>query len=143
MTKEPLSISELAREADISTHTLRYYERIGLMPETERTVVGRHRRYSQRYVGWIRFLRRLRATGMPIRMVRQYVALIDRGEEESWDARRRILADHREDVARQIKELQSHLVSLDRKLDRGCSPNRETTWAQQDTPESGNIPQGE
>ncbi|MEM7352867.1 MAG: MerR family transcriptional regulator [Acidobacteriota bacterium] len=125
MTNERLSISELARATEVSTHTLRYYEKIGLMPAVERTLSGGHRRYSRRYVGWVRFLRRLRAAGMPVNVLRQYVEALNRDEEGSWPARRKILVTHRDEVAQQIERLQDHLMALDRKLEKGCDPGRE------------------
>ena len=119
-----LTISDLARETGVTPHTLRYYERLGLIPEVERSGEGRHRRYSRRHVGWIRFLRRLRSAEMPIKKLRQYVALMNDGEATAGE-RLTLLAAHREDVAAKIGELAAHLEILDGKLQRGCGPHRE------------------
>ena len=118
------SVSDIARETGVSAHTLRYYERIGLLPEVERAASSGHRRYHERHVHWIRFLRRLRSAGMPIATMRRYVALAQAGDA-SRPERMAILEAHRNEVARQIEELQAHLDVLDRKLKTGCSPRRE------------------
>ena len=74
------TIRDVARETGLSVHTLRYYERIGLIPPVERAESG-HRRYRDKDIAWFEFLRKLRATGMPIRKVREYVALQQQGDE--------------------------------------------------------------
>ncbi len=123
MINQSLSVSDVAQQTGVSAHTLRYYERIGLIPEVERTSSG-HRRYGERHIRWVRFLRRLRSAGMPIAKMRRYVALITAGDDSS-EERFELLAAHREDVVRRIEELQTHLEILDRKLKRGCGPDRE------------------
>ena len=66
-----LSISDAAPVTGLTAHTLRYYERAGLMMDVDRAVAG-HRRYSEADLGWIELITKLRATGMPIRKVREY-----------------------------------------------------------------------
>ena len=71
-----LTIAEAAQETGLTTHTLRYYERDGLMlASVDRSVSG-HRRYSERDLTWIEMITRLRSTGMPIRDVRRYAELV-------------------------------------------------------------------
>ena len=124
---ETLSISELADLTGVSTHTLRYYEKEGLVPLVGRTPSGRHRCYTQRHVGWIKFLRRLRRTEMPIADLREYVALLERGEGETMAPRMEILARHRQRVVERIVEMQATLAVLDDKIQKGCGPRREAS----------------
>lgn len=125
MKDDYLSIGQLSKETGVSAHTLRYYGRLGLLPDTERTLRGNHRRFSRRFIGWVAFVRRLREAGMSVRSIADYVELLDEGEAESWPARRQLLAAHREEVKRKIGELQEHLTILDQKLKHGCGPESE------------------
>lgn len=62
-----VAISEAAAATGLSTHTLRYYERAGLMLDPIDRASSTHRRYTESDIGWVQFLTRLRSTGMPIR----------------------------------------------------------------------------
>src|SRR5262245_47496939 len=122
-----MRIDEMCRAADVSAHTLRYYERAGLMPRVERNSSG-HRRYSDRHALWVRFLRHLRMAGMSIATIRRYTSLLDQGS--AGDARRMaLLREHREDVIARLAELQRHLAALDQKLRIGCGPEVERALA--------------
>jgi len=81
MTSDELTISEVAERTGLTRHTLRYYERDGLMLGVGRAGSG-HRRYSERDLGWIELITKLRATGMPIREVRRYAELVRAGGED-------------------------------------------------------------
>jgi DNA-binding transcriptional MerR regulator len=119
----PLPIKDFCRLAQVSAHTLRYYERAGIMPQVERNAGG-HRRYTERHLRWIRFLRHLRLAGMPVAAIRRYTALLDQGP--AGDERRmKLLLDHRERVAGQLQELRGHLAVIDKKLRDGCGPDLE------------------
>ncbi len=74
-THTSLTIAQAATEAEVSVHTLRYYERAGLLTPIERNVSG-HRRFTPEDVEWIVVCTRLRATGMPIRRIRAYAELV-------------------------------------------------------------------
>jgi DNA-binding transcriptional MerR regulator len=118
-----MSITEFCRVTNVSPHTLRYYERAGLMPRVERNSSG-HRRYSERHALWVAFLRHLRTAGMSIATIRQYAVLIDQGT--AGDAQRMaLLLDHRNDVTARLRELKGHLAALNRKLRSGCGPDVE------------------
>src|SRR5687767_15018837 len=73
------SIREVAAATGVTAHTLRYYERAGLLPRVPRASSG-HRRYGPTEVRWVTFLRRLHETGMPIRRMLEYARLVRRGE---------------------------------------------------------------
>src|SRR5215216_2749314 len=79
-----LSIAEAARRTGVSVHTLRYYERAGLVITTVDRTSGGRRRYSQLDLDWIKMCTKLRATGMPIRSIRRYAELVcaGRGNEQ-------------------------------------------------------------
>jgi len=109
-----MPIAEAAAKAGVSVHTLRYYERAGLLAPIERNGSG-HRRYSTRDVEWIVMITRLRSTGMPIRRVREYAELVHAGEGNEAE-RLALLEEHRADVKRQLAETQRHLEAIDYKI---------------------------
>jgi DNA-binding transcriptional MerR regulator len=111
---EPLSISEVAAETGVSAHTLRYYERIGLLASVPRARSG-HRRYGDEDLRWIRFLRKMQATGMPIRKMLAYARLVRRGDATAGE-RRAILEDHRAEVVARLAELHECLDLIDKKI---------------------------
>jgi DNA-binding transcriptional MerR regulator len=108
------SIQEAAHQTGLSEHTLRYYERVGLIEPVERAENG-HRRYSPGDLGWIEFLKCLRATGMPVTQMKAYADLARQGDQ-TVGSRLGLLEEHRCAVLRQIEELQQHLAVLDRKI---------------------------
>lgn len=116
-----MTITELAQATGLSKHTLRYYERMGLVPLVDRDPSSGHRRYSTDHSQWITFLRDLRECGMPIRDIRAYVRLVAKGDS-TWPARRAILAGLRTRVVAGIATLQGHRAMLDKKLRAGCAP---------------------
>src|SRR5687768_9043033 len=109
-----LSIGEVSAATGVSIDTLRYYERAGLLPSIRRGT-ARQRLFTEGDLGWIVFVRRLRATGMTVAQIRAYIALARQGER-TLGQRRRLLDVHRETVRAAIAELQDALGMLDRKL---------------------------
>jgi DNA-binding transcriptional MerR regulator len=109
-----MTIAEAAREAGVSVHTLRYYERAGLLSPVERNGSG-HRRFSTEDVEWVIVCSRLRATGMPIRRIREYAELVAAGDGNE-DARLELLQTHRRDVLEQMDQIQRHLELIDYKI---------------------------
>ena len=110
-----LTIAEVAERTGLTAHTLRYYERDGLMlGEVGRSASG-HRRYTDQDLTWIDLITRLRATGMPIRDVRRYAALVREGDGNEVE-RLTLLRDHRQRVLAQLAETQEHLGAIDRKI---------------------------
>ena len=101
-----LTIAEAAEQTGLTTHTLRYYERDGLMlGSVERSSSG-HRRYSERDLTWIEMITRLRSTGMPMRDVRRYAELVRAGDGNELE-RLDLLVGHRDRVERQLAEVTS------------------------------------
>src|SRR5215469_3916266 len=111
MASDELTISKVAERTGLTRHTLRYYERDGLMLGVGRADSG-HRRYCERDLGWIELISKLRATGMPIREVRGYAELVRAGDGNE-DERLALLRAHRERVLAQIGTLTAHLDALD------------------------------
>jgi DNA-binding transcriptional MerR regulator len=110
-----LSIAQAAAHSGLSIDTLRYYERIGLVDPPARDSGGR-RTYSDGDLEWLIFLTKLRTTGMPIKLMREYAQLRHRGNV-TRGARQQILLEHRASVRARIAELQSSLDVLDYKVD--------------------------
>jgi DNA-binding transcriptional MerR regulator len=109
-----MTIAEAAREAGVTTHTLRYYERAGLLTPIERNGSG-HRRFTHEDVEWVVVVTKLRATGMPIRRIRDYAALVVAGDGNE-DARLGILEAHRQDVLERLSEIERNLELIDYKI---------------------------
>jgi DNA-binding transcriptional MerR regulator len=110
-----LSIAEAAEQTGLTAHTLRYYERDGLMLRSVERASSGHRRYTDDDLRWIQMVTRLRATGMPIRDVRRYAALVREGDGNEAE-RLGLLLAHRELVERQLAEVTSHLRAIDHKI---------------------------
>ena len=109
------SIGRTAERTGVSVDTLRYYEKAGLMPDIVRTRAGQ-REYSHDDCGWILFVRRLRATAMPVSEIAQYTALV-REDTGTAGQRRAILEAHRNRVRDARTELDDALTILDRKIE--------------------------
>jgi DNA-binding transcriptional MerR regulator len=110
-----LTISEAARASGLSAHTLRYYERAGLLDPIHRQESG-HRRYAEDDLARISFLTKLRSTGMPIRQVREYAALLRAGSGNERE-RLALLEAHRDEVRARLEEIERHLELIDYKID--------------------------
>jgi len=111
---EGFSIREVAEKTGITTHTLRYYERIGLVQPITRARSG-HRRYGEADVRWLELLKKLHQTGMPIKRMLEYARLARRGESTVM-ARRALLDDHRKDVENELERLRSTLALINKKI---------------------------
>ncbi len=111
----PYDIADVALKTGLTAHTLRYYERAGLVRELHRDSSGR-RRYTDGDVSWLIFLTRLRSTGMPIRVVRDYVELCWAGEGNEAE-RLVILEAHREVVRQRLAQAKRDLGHIDYKID--------------------------
>jgi DNA-binding transcriptional MerR regulator len=109
-----MKIGELARRSGVSAHTIRYYERIGLLPRVGRDQSGQ-RDYDASILTWMEFLDRLKTTGMPIREMLRYAALRERGVETEAE-RGALLEQHRERVRAHVAKLQACLLVLDTKI---------------------------
>ncbi|WP_346774645.1 MerR family transcriptional regulator [Cellulomonas sp. IC4_254] len=118
MTEESrtLTIAEAAAATGLTPYTLRYYERDGLLLDAVERASSGHRRYTERDLGWIHLLTRLRATGMPIREIREYADLVRQGEGTEPE-RMALLQAHRDAVRAQLAEVTEHLAAIEMKID--------------------------
>jgi DNA-binding transcriptional MerR regulator len=108
------TIRNMAERCGMTAHTLRYYERVGLIQPVGRARNG-HRRYSDADEAWLNFLHCMRATSMPIREMQRYAELREQGDATSLE-RRKILEDHQAAIAAQIVELQKAHALLTHKI---------------------------
>ncbi|MFI7007262.1 MerR family transcriptional regulator [Streptomyces sp. NPDC050145] len=109
------TISEVVACTGLTAHTLRWYERIGLLPDVDRSHTGQ-RRYNNRDLDWLAFVGKLRLTGMPVAHMVRYAELVRLGEH-TFDERRELLESTRRDVLNRIAELRDTLAVLDFKID--------------------------
>jgi DNA-binding transcriptional MerR regulator len=115
LQKDKLTIQEAADVTGLTAHTLRYYERIGLIHPIEREQNTR-RLYTADDIGWIDFLTRLRATGMSIRDMQQYAELQRQGDE-TLPERLEMLKRLRDQVEGHLRELHEHLKLVNYKIE--------------------------
>jgi len=115
-TDGTLSISQVAEATGLTSHTLRYYEREGLMLVPVDRASSTHRRFTSRDVDWLVFLTRLRSTGMPISVIREYVEFARRGEA-TYANRLELLLRHRITVLAQLDEITRSLTAIDKKIE--------------------------
>ncbi|MHC0432895.1 MerR family transcriptional regulator [Streptomyces sp. O3] len=113
--RDRYTISEVAAFSGLSAHTLRWYERIGLMPHIDRSHTGQ-RRFTDRDLDWLEFVGKLRLTGMPVADMVRYAELVRQGEHTLAE-RQQLLEETRRDVRARIAELQGTLSVLDYKID--------------------------
>jgi len=107
------SIGEAAEKCGLSQHTLRWYERIGLLGAIERGSDGR-RRFSDGDLDWLSLLTKLRATGMPVRAMQRYAELVRSGAGQA--ERVELLKKHRDEVRRALASQRECLKLLDAKI---------------------------
>jgi len=115
LTEQSRSISQVAHETGLSTHTLRYYEREGLMLTSVDRATSTHRRYTDADVAWVTFLTKLRRTSMSIAEMRRYVGLVRDGESTTRD-RLELLQHHRTTVLAELDEVTKSLNAIDYKI---------------------------
>jgi DNA-binding transcriptional MerR regulator len=110
-----MTIGEVSKKYDITVETLRYYERIGLIPKINRKENG-IRDFTQTDCEWVYFIKCMRKAGMSIEILIEYVSMVQQGEATVL-TRKVLLLEQREMLAERIEELQSILERLDKKID--------------------------
>lgn len=108
------SIQQVASMTGLSTHTLRYYEKIGLIKNVQRDQTG-YRQYTDVDLAWIQFLIRLRVTGMPMLKMKQFSDLRQKGDS-TITARKELLEEHYKDVLGKIEELELNSQRIEEKM---------------------------
>lgn len=114
-TLPQLTIQQVAEATGLSVHTLRYYERIGLIHSIGRAE-NTHRRYTQDDIGWIEFLNKLRGTGMSIQQMVEYAGLQRQGDI-SLPQRVEMLKQHRSEVEEHLDQVYEYLKVIRYKID--------------------------
>jgi DNA-binding transcriptional MerR regulator len=130
--EEGLSIAEAARRTGVSAHTLRYYERAGLVISPVDRTLGGRRRYRAEDLKWIKICTKLRATGMPIKGIRRYAELVAAGPGNEQE-RLELMEAHRAVVLDRLAEVQENLKVIDHKIDvyrgRLAAGDADQLWA--------------
>lgn len=111
-----MTIAEVSKKYDISADTLRYYERIRLIPPVPRTKSG-IRDYDEASCGWIELMKCMRKSGVRIEALIEYVALFQQGDA-TVNARKAILIEQRNQLQERILDMQASLDRLNQKIDR-------------------------
>lgn len=111
-----MTIAEVSEKFNISQDTLRYYERIGLLPRVNRNKSG-IRDYAEKDCNWIEFIKCMRNVGIPIEVLIEYVSLFQQGDETS-QARKDILIEQRDQLKNRVEEMQKTLERLDAKIEK-------------------------
>ncbi len=114
-TQRGLTIQEMAAQTGVTAHTLRYYERIGLLRRVARSGSG-HRRYNADDIGWVQLLVCLRQTGMSIQAMLRFVAA-DGGDLSTAQRRLALLEAHRDAVRAHQLEVAQSLAVIEGKLE--------------------------
>lgn len=107
------SIGEFSKVTGLGIHTLRYYEHENLIIPLRNA--SNRRRYSEKDIAWIAFIKRLKATGMPIKEIKKYAVLRAKGDV-TLSERMEMLIQHRQSLNEQIRRLQEHETMLDEKI---------------------------
>lgn len=111
-----MTIAEVSRKFDLSQDTLRYYERIGLIPGVNRNKSG-IRDYTEEDCRWIEFIKCMRNAGLPIEVLIEYVALFQKGDT-TIEARKELLVEQRNQLKARMEDMEKTLERLNYKIDR-------------------------
>ncbi len=111
-----MTITEVSKKFDLSQDTLRYYERIGLIPHVNRNKSG-IRDYTEEDCNWVGFIKCMRAAGLPIEVLIEYVSLFQQGDE-TLEARKEILIEQRNQLTKRIEDMNDTLERLEYKITR-------------------------
>lgn len=110
-----MTITQVSKKYELSQDTLRYYEKIGLIPVVPRNASG-IRDYDEYSCGWVEFIKCMRASGLSIEILVQYVKLFEQGDS-SLEARKQLLITQREILMNKVKEIKQTIKRLDDKIE--------------------------
>ena len=111
-----MTIKEVAEKYDISADTLRYYERVGMIPKVTRRPNG-IRDYQESDLGWVELAICMRSAGLPIEVMIEYVKLYQEGDE-TFEARLQLLSEEREKLEEQKAQIESAINRLNYKISK-------------------------
>lgn len=109
-----MMISEVSEKFDIPQDTIRYYERIGLIPRVNRNKSG-IRDFTETDCNWVEFIKCMRGSGLPIEVLIEYVALYQQGDE-TLKARKELFVEQRKILLKRMEDMQKTLERLDYKI---------------------------
>lgn len=110
-----MTITEVSKRYELTADTIRYYERIGLIPRVNRNKSG-IRDFTEEDCRWVEFIKCMRGAGLSIEILTEYVNLFQEGNS-TVKARKELLIEQRNQLADRIREMQETLDRLDRKID--------------------------
>jgi len=113
--EEAFTVQQVAHLTGLSEHTLRYYERVGLLPPVRRQDSSRHRRYSTGDISLIETLACLRAAGLPLEQMRRYIGLMPQGRSAAGQ-QRELLEGHQAVLQQRLRGMQWNLEYIQRKI---------------------------
>ena len=109
-----MTIKEVSKKFGISQDTLRYYERVGMIPPVTRTSGG-IRDYNESDLGWVSLAVCMRSAGLPIEAMIEYVKLYQQGDS-TIPARLQLLLDQKDALTEQIRQIEQTMKRLDYKI---------------------------
>ncbi|TXJ10956.1 MerR family transcriptional regulator [Brachyspira aalborgi] len=109
-----MTIAEVSKKVNLSADTLRYYERIGLIPEVNRTESG-IRNYTEEDLGWIEFSKCMRNAGMSIEALIEYIKLYKKGDV-TLEARKQLLISQKDVIKERLEEIQNTFDRINYKI---------------------------
>ncbi|MGN8228579.1 MerR family transcriptional regulator [Paenibacillus polymyxa] len=107
-------IAEVSKKFELSQDTLRYYERIGLIPRVNRNKSG-IRDYTEEDCRWVEYIKCMRGVGLPIEILIEYVRLFQQGDE-TMNARKELLIEQRKQLIVKLKDMENVLERMDYKI---------------------------
>lgn len=110
-----MTIAEVGKKYGLTTDTLRYYERIGLIPSVNRSKGG-IRDYRDEDCRWVEFIKCMRGSGIPVEALIEYVALFQQGDS-TIEARKEILYEQRRLLQVKLEEMKASLEKLNHKIE--------------------------
>ncbi|GKU24256.1 MerR family transcriptional regulator [Clostridium folliculivorans] len=111
-----MTIAEVSAKFGVSQDTLRYYERIGLIPPVNRSK-SKIRDYTEEDCKWVEFIKCMRSSGLPIEVLIEYVTLFQEGDETA-EARKVLLIEQRDNLVAKMEEMKSTIERLNGKIAR-------------------------
>lgn len=110
-----MNIKEVSQQYDLTQDTLRYYERIGLIPTVNRSSNG-NRDYTETDLRWVEFVKCMRGAGLSIEVIAEYMNLVEKGDS-TLAARKELLTEQRDLLLEKMKDLQVTLDKLNYKIE--------------------------
>ncbi|MBR2299953.1 MAG: MerR family transcriptional regulator [Alphaproteobacteria bacterium] len=108
------SIGVVAKKTGLTTHTLRYYEKEGLLPYVKKNSAGQ-RAFSDTDLGWLSMIECLKETGMPLKGIKQYIDW-DKEGNKTLNERLQMFQNHKKHIEDQIKKYQTYMQKIDYKI---------------------------